>query len=95
MGTVATMLSLAAAGMAGVTVGGALWGFLGVAALLFCVGWICHLFEYDYRTVEMERCYNSPVTLPALSRMTTRSAVLERTRSFVLTPLGELESFPQ
>ena len=91
-GTAATMIGLVVAGMAGVTTGGPLWGFLGAALLLFCVGWICHLFQYDQGTREIERFYHLPIPVASPARMTTRAARSHRARPYVLTPLGELES---
>src|SRR4030067_2603747 len=61
-GTAAALVSLLAAGAAGVSIGGPRWGFLGAALLLFCVGWVCHLFQYDHRTEEIERDYDPPPT---------------------------------
>jgi hypothetical protein len=83
-GTAAAMISLLAAGAAAVNMGGPRWGFLGAALLLFCVDWVCHLFEYDHGTDEIERYYNPPVAI--------RTPVRQRTRSLALTPLSELES---
>lgn len=93
--TAAVMISLVAAGAAGVSIGGPLWGFLGATLLLFCVGWICHLLQYDHGTDEIERYYHPQVAVPAPVHMTTRAAVLQRTRSFVLTPLHQMESTTQ
>ena len=86
-GPAATMISLLAAGAAGVSMGGPRWGFLGAALLLFCVGCVYHLFHYAHETDEIERYYAPPAAV--------RAAGLQRTRSFVRTPLAELESQPQ
>ena len=89
-GNIAAMTGLFAAGLAAMAAGGPLWGFLGTAAMLFCVWWVYHRFQYHQFTREIERFYNpEPV---ASSVGVSPRALSSRHRSFALTPIGKLES---
>ncbi len=79
------------AGLVGIAVGGALWGFLGVAAVLFSVWIATASLDTLLHTQEIERLYNpSPSLMPTPAPVTQR--VTPPPRVYRRPPAGKLES---